>query len=210
MTELAELEFLVDELQLEHQVARRAECARQVYLHAHRGADLDRYVTRLLAIESSDYMTMRHTGWALAVQAYRTGDAELVRSLLPGPHRLALLQIDHREMVGPGVIGVLAAHAASVTGADRQLAFTAVSRLGQQGADATPLIPVLLDSLGEKPSGRGHKRVDLATAAHHQLVSLLGKQGTHRAALLAELARRASGKGVPAKAAQAVLDAAGG
>ena len=101
MTELADLGFLVDELQLEHDVARRAECARQVYLHAHRGADLSQHVARLLTVQSSDHMTMRQTGWALAAHAYRTADAELVRRLLTGPHRLALLQLDHRAAAAP-------------------------------------------------------------------------------------------------------------
>ncbi len=207
-TELADLGFLVDELQLEHDVARRAECARQVYLHAHRGADLSQYVARLLTVQSSDRMTMRQTGWALAAHAYRTADAELVRRLLTGPHRLALLQLDHRAKVELGPIAVLAAHAAEVSGADRQVVFTALSRLGSHGADTTPLIPVLLESLAEKPSGRGFKRVDLAAAARHALVTLLREQGEHRAALVAELTRRAAGNGVPAKAARAVLDLA--
>ena len=208
MVELAALEFLVDELALEHDVTRRAECARQVYLHALRGADLGPYLPRLLAISSPHHMTMRHTGWALAVFAYHTDDAPLVSTLLAGPHRVALLQVDHRAKVGAGPITALVQHTASVSGADRQLGFTALSRLAAYGADLSPLIPVLLASLGAKPSGRGIRRLDLDAAARGLLGALLGKPGDHRGALLADLTRCAAGKGAPAKAAQAVLASA--
>lgn len=206
MTELADLAFLVDELQLEHDVARRAECARQVYLHAYRGADLGPYVARLLTVESGDLMTMRHTGWSLGVHAYRSDDAEMVRALLAGPHRLSLLALDHRLPVSAGPIEALVDHAAAAaTDQDRSLAFTALSRLAQAGADVAPLIPVLLEVLGARPSGRGYKRVDLDAMARGMLRPFLAPSSPQRADLVAALGRLAAGKDARAKAATALL-----
>jgi hypothetical protein len=206
---LAELGFLIDEVQLEHQTKRRAECARQVYLHAFAGADLGPYVARLQQVASTDYMTMRHIGWALAVHAYRTGDGALVQALLAGPHRLATLQLDHRGPVGPAPIAALLDHATAAQGGDRQLALIALARRGEHGADLAPLIPLLLESLGAKPSGRGGKRVDLDAMARGMLGTLLRRGGPAGAALRAELTRRAAGTGAAAQAAAAVLAAVG-
>jgi hypothetical protein len=211
VTELADLAFLVDELLLEHEVARRAECARQLYLHAYRGADLGPYVSRLLTVESGDAMTMRHTGWSLGVHAYRSGDAELVRVLLAGPHRLSLLALDHRLPVSAGSVGALVDHAAAAaTDHDRSLAFTALSRLARAGADVAPLIPLLLEALGARPTGRGYKRVDLDAMARGMLTPFLGPSSPQRADLVAALGRLAAGKDARAKAARLVLAEAHG
>ncbi len=203
--ELATLEFLVDELQLEHDVARRAACARQVYLHAHRGASLAPYVARLGLVESNDYPTRRHVGWALTVHAYATDDGAAVRALLAGPHHDAALALDHRAAVGPAVIAALVEHAAGATGDVRQRTFTALARLGAAGAELAPLVPVLLDTLGTPPAGRGLKRVDLDAAARNLLRPFLAPSSPRRADVGTELRRLAGDTGSRAKAATTML-----
>lgn len=214
--ELASLEFLVDELLLEPTGARGQACAKQIYLHVYRGATLDAgQLARLLAgvsrmpptsPSSSDAVLQRNVVWALAVHAYRRDDAAIVAALLAGPLALAVLQLDHRARVGPGVITTIVAYAEQADEGMRAHAFVALQRLGQQGASLVPAIDAALASLGTPARGRGHARIDLDALARG-LLRMATREGADTAAqVCAGLERLASGTGKPAKSARELLD----
>lgn len=214
-TELASLEFLVDELLLEPTGARGQACAKHIYLHVYRGATLDGHVERLLAAASrfpptspasADAVLQRNLGWALAVHAYRRDDAAIVATLLAGPLALAVLQLDHRERVGSGVITTIVAHAEQADEGTRAHAFVALQRLGQQGASLVPAIAASLASLGTPPRGRGHARIDLDALARG-LLRMATREGADAATQVrAGLERLAADEGKPAKSARELLD----
>ena len=109
-------------------------------------------------------MTMRYTGWALTVQAYRTTDGELVRALLAGPHITSVLALDYRALVGATVIDALVERATRDE-FHRVASLRHLHRLNVAGAVITALIPLLLNLLGTSATGRGLKRVDLGATA---------------------------------------------
>ncbi len=201
MTELADLEFLVDELFLESDTPRGQECATQIYLHAYRGADLAPYLDRLRAGSFADQVVSRHVGRALAVWAYLGDDAELVRDLLEGPHALATLQLDHRTRVGPGVIREIVRYTESVDGENRHHAFRALGNLARCGADLGPAVAVLVSELATPAKGRGYKRFDLGGTARW-LLKHVASEGSLVPQVLTELSRVAEGTGKLASAAR--------
>lgn len=211
MQELAELSFLVDELLFEPDGSRGQACAKQIYLHAYRGADLEPYVERLRGGGAfGDAVVRRNVGWALAVWAFDRDDGALVRALLEGDHALDVLQLDHRRRVGPHVIAAIVGYAERSVDPERAHAFVALYRLGQFEADLTPALPVLLDALGAPAVGRGHRRVDPSALAVGALKLVARASSAHKAALLEALARRAEGRGKPAAAARALAEEVGG
>lgn len=183
--ELASLDFIADELLLEHDVARTRDLALHLYMHAFHEHDLAPYVKRLLAFTSSDYMTVRRVSQGLAVHAYDANDAALVETLLASPRAIHVLQVDHRRPVGAGPIASIIAFADMAVPAEKQLAFKALENLARFGADLGPALDLLFGALGTKPSGRGLKKVDLDAYARGALSTL------DRARLRAELERRA-------------------
>ena len=183
--QLAELDFLADELFLEDDGGRRRDMALHLYMHAFHQHDLGRHARRLLAFTSTDPATLMHVGKALAVHAFHVDDGALVSALLASGFRMHVLQVDHRARVGPGVIGALVALAASAEPAVKQATFVALQRLGRAGADLRPALDVLCASLGERPTGRGLKKLDLDLHARSALATLAPD------VLHEELARRA-------------------
>jgi hypothetical protein len=210
MQELADLSFLVDELLFEPDGSRGQTCAKQIYLHAYRGADLLPYVARLRAGAFSDAVVRRNVGWALSVWAFDRDDGALVSSLLDGAHALDVLQLDHRRRVGSNVIAAIVRFAEQSKDPERAHAFIALDRLGRFGADLMPALPVLLDALGAPAVGRGHRRVDPSALAAGVLKLVADGSAAQKAAVLAELTRRAHGMGKPAAVARALTDALSG
>lgn len=206
MQELADLSFLVDELLFEPDGSRGQACAKQIYLHAYRGANLQPYVERLRAGAFGDPVVRRNVGWALAVWSFDRDDGVLLRALLEGDHALDVLQLDHRRRVGPNAITAIVGYAERSQDPERAHAFVALYRLGQFEADLAPALDVLLDALGAPAVGRGHRRVDPSALAVGALRLVARASSAQKAALLEALARRAEGRGSSAAAARALAD----
>jgi hypothetical protein len=195
-TEPSSLEFLADELLLEHDAKRVQEMSRHLFMHAFYKSDLGPYTSRLLGFSSADYTTQMNVSKALATHAYNTDDGTLLATLLEGPHRVHALQTDVRMKVGPSAIGAMITFAEAAEPAECQKAFIALGRLGAAGADLQPAFDLLCGALGKKPSGRGFKRLDLDAHARGALATI------KRPLLRAELERRAP----TSKGAKAFLD----
>jgi hypothetical protein len=200
--ELAALELLVDELEVEHVVAHRRELALQIYLHARQRASLEPYVARLLTVPSTDDVERDRIVFALVTYAFAIDDGELLDELLRPGRASAVFRLDHREKVGPVAIRKLTAYAASVAGMPQFEAVRALRRLARFGADIAPAFPLLFDALGTPATGRGLKRVQLDAAARDALRAAATTNGD---AIIAELEQRGNGNGANAKAAKELL-----
>ena len=213
MARKADLSFLVDEVLFEaaNKFPDESATAAAGALHraADRGADLKRVKARLLsALPKIKHSSMQmNVAKALAHHAFRHDDADLMHALLKcdANTRRYVLQLDYRVRMTTTTVAALEAGTRSITPQERQWLFKSLQQQVQfYGGNLLAFVPALSKALGDKPSGRGYKRVDLAWHADSILVTMAKKQRAKKL-IVEALQPIAAGKGLAATNAQATL-----